>query len=113
MGYMDSVDAMVPQIGGAKEEINAPFNPVDSMPIDTDQTEAPLAAVDNKTYVVVQDQGGNRMEFLLKRTLPLARLMKYYHEATGRRPGFLRFHFEGLRISETDSPESVSLRFCV
>lgn len=67
MGYIDSVDAMFPQIGGANEEQNASFDSVDSLPIDANQTEAPDAAVDNKTHVVVQDQDGNRMEFILKR----------------------------------------------
>lgn len=39
--------------------------------------------------------------------------MNYYNEATGRQQGFLRFHFCGQRILESDTPESVSSSLCV
>lgn len=70
--------------------------------------------VENKTNITVLDSAGKRMAFVLRRNLPLAKLMTYYNNATGHGPGFYRFHFEGRRVVESDTPESVSLSFfCV
>lgn len=101
------LDAMTEQFGRANEEQTTLFKPVDAMPVDAiptegmpievNQTEAAFPAVDAKTHVVVKDQAGNSMEFLLKRTVPFAKLMDHYQEATGRRPGSLRFHFDGQK----------------
>ena len=101
-----------PGSGKDNEEQTVSLNPIAAITTEANQTEA-LSAVDNKIHVVVKDQGDNRMEFLLKRTLPLAKLMTYYHETTGREPGFLRFHFDGQRIQESDTPDSVSLSLCM
>lgn len=118
------LDAMTEQFGGANKEQNAPFNPLDAtsvdvvpvetMPTEANQTEAPHTAADDKTHVVVKDPAGNRMEFILKRNVPMGRLMTYYTEATGHDQGFYRFHLDdGERILNTDTPESVSMNLCV
>lgn len=66
---------------------------------------------ENKIYITVLDSAGKRMAFVLKRNVLLAKVMTYYNNATGHRPGFYRFHYDGERIQETDTPASVSLSF--
>lgn len=99
-----------PEPSKDNEEQTAPLGPIAAMPTEAGQTEAPPL---NKIHVTVQDLSGSRMSYVLKRTLPMGKLLAHYHEANGRRPGSLRFHYDGERVLETDTPESVSLRFCM
>lgn len=48
------------------------------------------------------------MTFRVKKTKPLQKLMEIYSERNGLSIGTLRFLYDGFRIKNDDTPESVS-----
>lgn len=99
-----------PDPGRDNEEQTALLSPIAAMPVEVNQAEAPPL---DKIHVTIQDLSGNRRAFVLKRTLPMEKLISHYHEVSGRQQGYFRLHYDGERVIETDTPDSVSLRFRV
>lgn len=52
--------------------------------------------------------GNNEVFFKIKRTTQLKKLMMAFCERQGKQPSTVRFLFDGTRVREEDSPDSVS-----
>lgn len=56
----------------------------------------------------------NEVFFKIKRTTPLSKLMNAFCERQGKALSSVRFLFDGTRVNDTDSPDSVGAIFsCV
>ena len=60
-----------------------------------------------KLRVVGED--GGEIPFIVKKTTPLSKLMRWYCESKGVGVTSLRFFFDGLRIGNSDTAEDVGL----
>lgn len=58
--------------------------------------------------IKVKDADGNEVFFKVKRTTKLAKLKKAYAERMGRPENSVRFIFDGQRINDNDTAETVS-----
>ena len=54
----------------------------------------------------------NEVFFKIKRTTALSKLMNAFCERQGKNLASVRFLFDGARVNQTDSPESVSHCSC-
>lgn len=52
--------------------------------------------------------GNNEVFFKIKRSTRLDKLMKAFCERQGKEPSTVRFLFDGSRVREGDTPDSVS-----
>ena len=62
-----------------------------------------------KVYVVPIGMDGNTMQFNMKKTMSLGKLMVKYGEVVGVKSHTLRFCFEGSRIQAWDTAEGLEL----
>ena len=62
-----------------------------------------------KVYVVPIGMDGNTMQFNMKKTTSLGKLMVKYGEVMGVESHALRFCFEGCRIQASDTAEGLEL----
>ncbi|KKY28668.1 putative ubiquitin-like protein smt3 [Phaeomoniella chlamydospora] len=53
--------------------------------------------------------GNNEVFFKIKRTTQLRKLMAAFCERQGKQPSTVRFLFDGTRVREEDSPESLDM----
>jgi len=51
----------------------------------------------------------SEIAFKIKRTTPLSKLMAAYIQKTGQDPTSVRFLFEGTRVNDHDTPESLDM----
>lgn len=58
--------------------------------------------------IKVKDAEGNEVFFKVKRTTKLSKLKKAYAERMGKPENSVRFIFDGQRIGDNDTAESVS-----
>jgi hypothetical protein len=59
--------------------------------------------------VNVKDQDGNDLYFKIKKHTPLKKVMDAYCERQGKARGLVRFLFEGTRVQDNDTPDSLEL----
>jgi len=53
--------------------------------------------------------GNNEVFFKIKRTTQLKKLMQAFCDRQGKQPATVRFLFDGTRVREEDSPESLDM----
>lgn len=58
----------------------------------------------------VRDAEGNEVQFKIKRTTYLKKLMDAYCARMGTSSGSYRFLFDGHRINDDDTPESLDMQ---
>lgn len=58
----------------------------------------------------VRDAEGNEVQFKIKKTTQLKKLMDAYCTRMGTPKGGYRFLFDGHRINEDDTPESLDMQ---
>ncbi|CAB4379427.1 small ubiquitin-related modifier [Rhizophagus irregularis] len=66
-------------------------------------------AVDPFISLRVIGNDRNEMTFRVKKTKPLQKLMEIYSERNGLSIGTLRFLYDGFRIKNDDTPESLEM----
>lgn len=59
--------------------------------------------------IKVKDADGNEVFFKVKRTTKLSKLKKAYAERMGKPENSVRFIFDGQRIGDNDTAETVSI----
>lgn len=59
--------------------------------------------------LIVQNQQQDRAQFAIKKTSPLRKLIDAYHRRMGAVPNTYRLLFEGNRITDTDTAESLDM----
>jgi hypothetical protein len=59
--------------------------------------------------VSVRDQDGNDLLFKIKKSTPLKKVMDAYCERQGKNRTLVRFLFEGSRVQDNDTPDSLEL----
>ncbi|RKF53987.1 Ubiquitin-like protein SMT3 [Golovinomyces cichoracearum] len=72
-----------------------------------EKSEAPAPPTEHLNIKVTDNN--NEVFFKIKRTTPLKKLMDAFCERQGRSPSSVRFLFEGSRVQNTDSPESLDM----
>ncbi|PXF48224.1 Small ubiquitin-related modifier 2 [Gracilariopsis chorda] len=60
--------------------------------------------------IKVRDAEGNEVQFKIKKTTQLKKLMDAYCLRMGTAKGAYRFLFDGHRINEEDTPESLDMQ---
>lgn len=70
---------------------------------------APTAPSSQPITVKVVDQEGGEVIFSMKRTTPFRKMMSSYSTRMGIAPNVLRFLYDGERIQETQTPESLKM----
>ena len=91
--------------------LNTTFN---KMP-DTQGGDAdikPEDAAPKTINLLVNDPNGNEVNFRLKTTTPLAKMMKAYAQQTDRKLGMMRFLYDGIRLQDDDTPQSLEMKDC-
>ena len=73
-----------------------------------EQTAVKPEADDNLLQLRVTDNNTD-VFFRVKRTTPLRRVIDGFCKRTGKDPSSMRFLYEGERISEDDTPESLGM----
>eukprot|EP00188_Purpureofilum_apyrenoidigerum_P000558 Plantae.Rhodophyta-Purpureofilum_apyrenoidigerum.ctg12493.p1 GENE.Plantae.Rhodophyta-Purpureofilum_apyrenoidigerum.ctg12493~~Plantae.Rhodophyta-Purpureofilum_apyrenoidigerum.ctg12493.p1 ORF type:complete len:104 (-),score=29.72 Plantae.Rhodophyta-Purpureofilum_apyrenoidigerum.ctg12493:163-474(-) len=57
----------------------------------------------------VKDGGGNEVQFRIKRSTQLKKLMDAYCNRMGAEPNTYRFIFDGNRVGEADTPDKLEM----
>ncbi|TVY38553.1 Small ubiquitin-related modifier, partial [Lachnellula occidentalis] len=81
----------------------SPSSPAPELP-----AAAPVEDQKPKTQVIevkAKDQNGSEVTFKIKRTTPLEKVMDAYCKNKGLAKDSLRFFYDGLRLTGTDTPE--------
>ncbi|KAJ8906465.1 hypothetical protein NDN08_002958 [Rhodosorus marinus] len=71
--------------------------------------EAKTEADPNLINLRVKDGGGNEVQFRIKKSTQLKKLMDVYCQRMGAQPNTFRFIFDGNRVGETDTPEKLEM----
>lgn len=72
--------------------------------------EAKPEATTDATHINLKVTDGNsEVYFKIKRATPLKRLMEAFCKRQGRQPKSLRFLYEGQRIGDDDTPDSLDM----
>lgn len=75
-------------------------------------TPPPQPAATEHLNIKVTDNA-SEVFFKIKRTTQLKKLMDAFCERSGQHPTSVRFLFDGQRVQQDDSPETVSLPECL
>ena len=78
----------------------------------------PLTCAMQNTYcsvktlkiLVARQDHTKLIAFVMRRTHPMKKLMKQYSKHIGVEASYLRFLFDGYRIDDTDTPESLQMK---
>jgi len=73
------------------------------------KAEPAPAVTPNSINVVVLSQDGGQVHFKIRDTTPMSKLMNAYLERQGAQADNVRFLFDGIRLTETDTPRSLEM----
>jgi small ubiquitin-related modifier len=59
--------------------------------------------------IKVVDQNGEEVQFRIKKTTPMKKMMSVYIEKHGMDPNAVRFLYDGKRIDEKDTAQSLDM----
>uniref|UniRef100_A0A7S0ZD19 Ubiquitin-like domain-containing protein n=1 Tax=Timspurckia oligopyrenoides TaxID=708627 RepID=A0A7S0ZD19_9RHOD len=59
--------------------------------------------------IKVKDSDGNEVQFKIKRSTPLSKLMQAYSQRLGAQQDTFRFMFDGKRVQTGDTPDSLDM----
>ncbi|KAI9888525.1 MAG: hypothetical protein M1814_006859 [Vezdaea aestivalis] len=76
---------------------------------DTPTVQKPEDSVSEHLNIKVTDNN-NEVFFKIKRQTPLKKLMDAFCERQGKAPTSVRFLFDGTRVMQSDSPESLDMQ---
>jgi small ubiquitin-related modifier len=76
---------------------------------DQDTTGADVKADSDRISLRVVAQDGGEVFFKIRRSTPLGKLMKAYCERKAQNPNSIRFLFDGQRITEDQTPDSLQM----
>eukprot|EP00177_Eucheuma_denticulatum_P004078 GFKZ01007386.1.p2 GENE.GFKZ01007386.1~~GFKZ01007386.1.p2 ORF type:complete len:101 (+),score=19.75 GFKZ01007386.1:296-598(+) len=83
----------------------------DKAPEDTKPTvDAKPEGAGEQINIKVRDAEGNEVQFKIKKTTQLKKLMDAYCSRMGAQKGAYRFLFDGHRINEEDTPHSLDMQ---
>ncbi|KAA8492332.1 Small ubiquitin-related modifier 1 [Porphyridium purpureum] len=71
--------------------------------------QAKAEGEDKQLNIKVKDSDGNEVQFKIKRTTPMSKLMSAYASRLGVDENTYRFNFDGNRISPSDTPDSLDM----
>ena len=99
-----------PQTPPPSEHAYPPPSPPSSPPSHPSPPPADPAPPDNRITLRVRDDNDNEYAFMMKRTTPFKRIFDAFAQKVKQRVRMFRFHFEGLRLAEEDTPQRVGLK---
>lgn len=75
----------------------------------SEETPVPKPEAPEQLNIKVKDADGNEVFFKVKRTTKLSKLKRAYAERMGKPENSVRFIFDGQRIGDDDTADSVRL----
>ena len=76
----------------------------------TDIQQSESFSIKDPEKIVIRIVGSQETRYKLKKTQSLSGPMKMYSRKMGVPPGTYRFVFEGCRVSDNDTPESLEMK---